>query len=487
MTAYSPPPGSIPTLPVPDLSGIRRVHLVGMGGAGMSGLARLLLARGTHVSGSDLKDSPALAQLRDEGAAVHVGHAAGLVGDADAVVVSTAIGPHNPEVAEAQSRGIPVLARAQVLAALMRDRRAVAVAGTHGKTTTTSMVAVILEQAGLDPTYVIGGDLNESGSNARSGKGELFLAEADESDGTFLLLSPEIAVVTNVEEDHLDFFSGRDEIEAAFAEFCRRASVVVACGDDAAVRRVLEVAAVPSVTYGEAPENDVRLEGMEIRPDGGACVVRWEGGAVQIAVPLPGRHYLLNAAAALTVARHVGVDPVQAAAALGTFQGVRRRYERRGYAAGAEFIDDYAHHPTEIAATLASARAATAGGDGTRRIVAVFQPHRYTRTAAMWRDLGGSLAGADVAVVTDVYAAGELPVPGITGKLVVDALAEAAPGKRIVYLPHRADLASFLAREVRPGDLVLTLGAGDVTMVGEETLARMGPADPVAAGGTDGR
>jgi UDP-N-acetylmuramate--alanine ligase len=486
MTAYSPPPGSIPTLPVPDLSGIRRVHLVGMGGAGMSGLARLLLARGTHVSGSDLKDSPALAQLRDEGAAVHVGHAAGLVGDADAVVVSTAIGPHNPEVAEAQSRGIPVLARAQVLAALMRDRRAVAVAGTHGKTTTTSMVAVILEQAGLDPTYVIGGDLNESGSNARSGKGELFLAEADESDGTFLLLSPEIAVVTNVEEDHLDFFSGRDEIEAAFAEFCRRASVVVACGDDAAVRRVLEVAAVPSVTYGEAPENDVRLEGVEIRPDGGACVVRWEGGAVQIAVPLPGRHYLLNAAAALTVARHVGVDPVQAAAALGTFQGVRRRYERRGYAAGAEFIDDYAHHPTEIAATLASARAATAGGDGTRRIVAVFQPHRYTRTAAMWRDLGGSLAGADVAVVTDVYAAGELPVPGITGKLVVDALAEAAPGKRIVYLPHRADLAAFLAREVRPGDLVLTLGAGDVTMVGEETLARMGPADPVA-GGTDGR
>jgi UDP-N-acetylmuramate--alanine ligase len=485
MTAYSPPPGSIPTLPVPDLSGIRRVHLVGMGGAGMSGLARLLLARGTHVSGSDLKDSPALAQLRDEGAAVHVGHAAGLVGDADAVVVSTAIGPHNPEVAEAQSRGIPVLARAQVLAALMRDRRAVAIAGTHGKTTTTSMVAVILEQAGLDPTYVIGGDLNESGSNARSGKGELFVAEADESDGTFLLLSPEIAVVTNVEEDHLDFFSGRDEIEAAFAEFCRRASVVVACGDDAAVRRVLEVAAVPSVTYGEAPENDVRLEGMAIRPDGGACVVRWEGGAVQIAVPLPGRHYLLNAAAALTVARHVGVDPVQAAAALGTFQGVRRRYERRGYAAGAEFIDDYAHHPTEIAATLASARAATAGGDGTRRIVAVFQPHRYTRTAAMWRDLGGSLAGADVAVVTDVYAAGELPVPGITGKLVVDALAEAAPGKRIVYLPHRADLASFLAREVRPGDLVLTLGAGDVTMVGEETLARMGPADPVA-GGTDG-
>jgi UDP-N-acetylmuramate--alanine ligase len=488
MTTYSPPPGSIPTLPVPDLSGISRVHLVGIGGAGMSGIARLLLARGVEVSGSDLKDGPALPALRDEGAAVHVGHAANLVGDADAVVVSTAIGPGNPEVVEAVSRGIPVLARAQVLAALMRDRRAVAVAGTHGKTTTTSMVAVILERAGLDPTYVIGGDLNESGSNARSGNGELFVAEADESDGSFLLLSPEIAVVTNVEEDHLDFFSGRDEIEAAFAEFCRRASVVVACGDDPAARRVIEVAAVPAVTYGEGPQSDVRLEDVEVRATGGTCMLHWEGGATRVDVPLPGRHYLLNAAAAIAVARHVGVDPADAAAALATFRGVRRRYEHRGSSAGTEFIDDYAHHPTEIAATLASARAATsAGGDGTRRIVAVFQPHRYTRTAAMWRELGSSLADADLAVVTDVYAAGEMPVPGITGKLVVDALAEAAPGKRIVYLPHRADLASFLAREVRPGDLVLTLGAGDVTMVGEETLARLGSPGPVGTEGTHDR
>ncbi|HEV8572996.1 MAG TPA: UDP-N-acetylmuramate--L-alanine ligase [Actinomycetota bacterium] len=471
---------------MPDLSGIRRVHLVGIGGAGMSGIARILLARGVDVSGSDLKDGPALPALRAEGAAVAVGHSANLVGNAESVVVSTAIGPYNPEVVEARSRGIPVLARAQVLAALMRDRRGIAVAGTHGKTTTTSMVAVIIELAGLDPTYVIGGDLNESGSNARSGRGEIFVAEADESDGSFLLLSPEIAVVTNIEEDHLDFFSGRVEIEAAFAEFCRRATVVVACGDDPAVRRVLEAAAVSAVTYGEGPENDVRLEEVKVRHDGGACVVRWEGGGAEITVPLPGRHYLLNAAAALTVARHVGVDPVDAAAALATYRGVRRRYERRGSAAGADFVDDYAHHPTEIAATLASARAASAGGDGIRRIVAVFQPHRYTRTAAMWRELGGSLADADLAVVTDVYAAGELPVPGITGKLVVDALAEAAPGKRIVYLPHRADLASFLAREVRTGDLVLTLGAGDVTMVSEETLARLGAA-PAATEETHGR
>jgi len=474
MDGYSPPSGSIPTLPVPDLSGIRRVHLVGIGGAGMSGIARLLLARGVQVSGSDLKDGPALPALREEGASIEVGHDGALVDEADAVVVSTAIGLENPEVVEARSRGIPVLARAQVLAALSREGRTVAVAGTHGKTSTTSMVAVILERAGLDPTYVIGGDLNESGSNARSGNGDLFVAEADESDGSFLLLSPEIAVVTNVEEDHLDFFSGREEIEAAFAAFCRRAGVVVACGDDPGVRRILGDA-IPAVTYGESPQNDVRVESVEIRPEGSSCVVRWIDAAQAVTVLLPGRHHLLNATAAVAVARLLGVEPAVAAEALGTFRGVRRRYERRGSIGGAAFVDDYAHHPTEIAATLASARASTPAGDRSGRVVAVFQPHRYTRTAAMWRELGRSLVHADVAVVTDVYAAGERPVPGITGKLVVDALAEAAPGKRIVYLPHRADLAPFLAREVRSGDLVLTLGAGDVTMVSEETIARLAP------------
>jgi UDP-N-acetylmuramate--alanine ligase len=478
VNGYSPPPGSIPTLPVPDLAGIRRVHLVGIGGAGMSGIARLLLARGVEVSGSDLKDGPTLPALREEGAVVHVGHDGALVDDADAVIVSTAIAPDNPEVVEARSREIPVLARAQVLAALSREGRAVAVAGTHGKTTTTSMVAVILERTGLDPTYVIGGDLNESGSNARSGSGDLFVAEADESDGSFLLLSPEIAVVTNIEEDHLDFFSGREEIEAAFAAFCRRATVVVACGDDPGVRRVLEDTDIRSVTYGESPQNDVRVEELEIGPEGSSCVIRWTDAAQDVTVPLPGRHHALNATAAVVVARHLGVEPAAAAAALRTFRGVRRRYERRGTIGGAAFIDDYAHHPTEIAATLASARASSGAGDGTGRVVAVFQPHRYTRTAAMWRELGRSLVLADVAVVTDVYAAGERPVPGITGKLVVDALAEAAPGKRIVYLPHRADLGPFLAREVRSGDLVLTLGAGDVTMVSDEIFTRMAPEDP---------
>lgn len=472
MSEYTPPPGSIPTLEVPDLSGVRAAHLVGIGGAGMSGIARLLAAEGIAVSGSDLKDSPGLEVLRRAGARVVVGHRPENLGGPDVVIVSTAIAPDNPEVRAARDRGIPVLARAQVLAALMGRRRGIAVAGTHGKTSTTSMVAVVLERAGLDPTYVIGGDLNESGSNARSGSGPLFVAEADESDGTFLLLRPEVAVVTNVEADHLDFYADQAEIDAAYAAFCRRSGLVIACGDDAGVRRVLESAGTGATTYGEGTGCDVRLEAVEVARGRGRARVRLGDAAADVELPLPGRHYLLNAAAALAVARAVGVEPERAAEALRGFRGVRRRFERRGRAGGAVFVDDYAHHPTEIAATLATARA-----DEPRRLVAVFQPHRYSRTAAMWRALGESLAAADLVVVTDVYGAGEMPVPGVSGKLLVDALLESAPSKRTVYLPSRADVAPFLASEVREGDLVLTLGAGDVTMVGDETMARVRESD----------
>jgi len=469
---YVPPHGSIPTLTVPNLEGLRSVHMVGIGGAGMSGIARLLLARGVSVSGSDLKDSPILGELRSAKAEVHVGHRPGHVGTADAVIVSTAIPPENVEVAEARRRGVPVYARAQVMAALMAQTRAVAVAGTHGKTTTTSMLAVILERAGLDPTYLVGGDLNESGSNARSGAGSVFVAEADESDGSFLLLRPDVAVVTNVEEDHLDFYGGRIDVERAFAAFCARAGVVVGCGDDPAAVRVMQTAP-RQVRYGVGADNDVRVERVEVSPEGSAGVIRFPDLSVEVTLSSPGRHYVLNAAAAMAAAREVGVEPAQAAAALASFGGVRRRFENRGEARGVRFVDDYAHHATEIEATLAAAR-----HQGARRIVAVFQPHRYTRTQAHWAPLGRSLAGADVIVLTDVYGAGEAPVPGVTGKLLVDALLEAAPGSRAVYLPHRADLAPFLAREIREGDLVLTLGAGDVTMVGEETLALLRDGEP---------
>ncbi len=465
---YTPPPGTIPTLDVPDISRLHKAHLVGIGGAGMSGIARLLLARGVEVSGSDLKESPGLVLLRGAGALVSVGHRAENVSDPDVLIVSTAIPEGNPEVGAARERGIPVLARAQVLAALMRERRSIAVAGTHGKTTTTSMVAVILERVGLDPTYVVGGDLNESGSNARWGRGELFVAEADESDGSFLLLEPEVAIITNVEADHLDFYPDAEHVEAAFAAFARRADLLIACGDDEGAVRVLRASGAGTITYGERPGNDVRIRDVVLEAGGGRCLVTFGQEAVEVVLALPGRHYLWNAAAALTAARAVGVPPAQGVRALAGFTGVRRRFERRGAARGAEFVDDYAHHPTEIAATLAGARA-----DGPRRIVAVFQPHRYTRTAALWRPLGESLSAADVVVLTDVYGAGEMPIPGVSGKLIVDALLETAPRTRAVYLPSRSDIAPFLAGEVREGDLVLTLGAGDVTMVGEETLGRL--------------
>lgn len=434
----------------------------------MSGIAHLLLARGLQVGGSDLKEAGGLTALRAAGAEIRIGHRAEHVGRPDAVVVSTAIPANNVEVQVAETRGIPILSRAQVLAALMRDQRGIAVAGTHGKTTTTSMLAVVLERAGKDPTYVIGGDLNESGSNARSGAGEFFVAEADESDGSFLLLSPEIAVVTNVEEDHHDFYSGRDEVEDAFVSFCSRAELVVASGDDEGARRAVARCGVRALTYGERADCDVRITEIASTRAGGRCRVEGLGEALDLIVPLPGRHYLHNAVAAIVSAREAGVPPLEAGRILRAFAGVHRRFEVRGTARGTEFVDDYAHHPTEIAATLAAAR----GSDG-GRLWAVFQPHRYSRTAALWRGLGESLAEADVVVVTDVYPAGEAPIPGVSGKLVVDALVEFVPGRRVVYLPHRIDVARFLAGSVRRGDLVITLGAGDITMVGEETIARL--------------
>jgi UDP-N-acetylmuramate--alanine ligase len=446
--------------------------MIGIGGAGMSGIARLLLARGIEVSGSDLKGSTGLEDLGNLGAEVAVGHRADQVaadGMPDAVVVSTAIPERNPELEEARRLGLPVLARAQVLAALMSGARGIAVAGTHGKTTTTSMTSTILERAGLDPTFVIGGDLNESGSNARHGRGGWFVAEADESDGSFLLLSPEVAVITNVEQDHVDFYRSREETLAAFAQFVRSARVVVACADDEGVREVLRRSGRDEMihTYGMGPGAHVRVAPGVASGRSAAGTIHVDGRAVPVSLRVPGVHNLLNAAAALLAAREAGVDVATAAEALESFGGVRRRFEFRGMGRGAEFFDDYAHHPTEIRATLAAVP------DEYRRVVAVFQPHRYTRTEAMWCELGEALEVADVVVLTDVYGAGETPIPGVTGKLLVDSLTEAAPGKRVVYLPKRADVAPFLSAEVRPGDLVLTLGAGDITMVPDEALERI--------------
>ncbi|HEX2088700.1 MAG TPA: UDP-N-acetylmuramate--L-alanine ligase [Actinomycetota bacterium] len=457
---------AITALDLPDITGWRSAHLIGIGGAGMSGIARLLVARGVVVTGSDLKDSRTLEGLRSN-TEIFVGHRAEQVGNPDAVVVSTAIPPDNPELQEARRRGIPVVSRAQVLAALTRGHRTVAVAGTHGKTTTTSMITVMLSGIGSDPTFVVGGDLNEIGSGAGIGSGDIFVAEADESDGSFLLLHPDIALITNIEEDHLDFYAGREEIEQAFTAFAKQATTVVAWWDDPGVRRALQGAS-NVIREGSAPEYDVVVSSWEPRATGSRARVDVLGTPVDVELAVPGEHNVRHAAEALAVAALLGLPLDRAAHALGSFTGVRRRFDLRGEAGGVRFVDDYAHHPSEVKVVLETARMGNPG-----RIVAVFQPHRYTRTASMWRELGESMAGADVAVITDVYAAGEPPIPGITGKLLVEALVEVAPGKRVIYLPRRSDVAWLLAREVRQGDLVMTMGAGDITMAGEETLERL--------------
>ena len=467
--AYEPPEGSIPTLPVPSLAGIREVYMIGIGGAGMRNLARLLLARGVAVRGSDLKDSQGVAELVAAGADIAIGHRAANLGDPDAVVVSSAIHDSNPELALARSRGIPVWARAQALAAAAEGRRQISITGTHGKTTTTAMVALVLDRAGLDPTYVIGGDPNESGSGAKAGFGDLFVTEADESDGSFLLGHPTVGVVTNVEVDHVDFYpGGRAEIEAAFSTFVERCAHVVICADDEGALRSVARSGVPITTYGTADDADVLLGIDSVGPGGGRGVIQVGGERYTLALPVDGAHNLRNAAAAVAVAARVGVPARTAIEALSSFAGIHRRFELRGSARGAEFYDDYGHVPTELAVTLGVARRT-----GPRRLVAVFQPHRYSRTQALWRELGASLVEADVIVVTDVYGAAQDPIPGVTGKLVVDGIARAATGARVVYLPHRGDVIGFLDREVREGDLVVTMGCGDVWMLGDAALERI--------------
>ncbi|MEX2048299.1 MAG: UDP-N-acetylmuramate--L-alanine ligase [Gemmatimonadota bacterium] len=470
---YRPRAGSIPTLGVPSLDPVRTVHLIGVGGAGMRNLARLFLARGIEVSGSDLKDSEGIRELAAAGARVRVGHDADGLGDPDAVVISSAIAEGNPELVAARDRGLAVWARQQAIAAFAADRRSVAVAGTTGKTTTTSMIATVLEHAGLDPTYLIGGDLNESGSGARAGEGDLFLFEADESDGSFLLTDPAVGVVTNVEVDHVDFYpGGEDELRSAFAEFCARSERLVVCTDDAGAREALRIAGVDAIGYGVGADADLRLTVETPGPGGARGTLVVDGSPVSVALQVDGTHNLLDAAAAIAVAGIVGVPAADAAHALSTFGGIKRRFEHRGSARGAEFYDDYAHVPTELAVTLEVARAR-----GPRRLVALFQPHRYSRTQALWRELGASLTEADLIVVTDVYGANQTPIPGVTGALVVDGVRGAAPDREVVYAPHGEDAVAFLTGEVREGDLVITLGCGDVWMLGDATLERIGEAD----------
>jgi UDP-N-acetylmuramate--alanine ligase len=449
-----------------------RVHFVGIGGAGMSAIAKVLLERGVIVSGSDLKASRPMTLLEAMGARVHVGHDAGHVAGAETVVFSSAIPERNPELRAAREAGIRVVARGEALAAVLRDARSIVVAGTHGKTTTTSMIVSVLRAAGRDPTYLVGGGLNDAGTNAKTGRDDVAVAECDESDGSFLLLSPYVSVVTNVEPDHVDYWESEAALQAAFERFLEGTDPAGATVVPAAQPEVVawaQDAPGRCVTFGE--DGDVRAAVLHLEAAGAAFALDVDGSRHEVQLRVPGLHNVMNALAAAAACREVGVGPEAIAAGLREYRGVERRWQVRGEAHGVTVIDDYAHHPTEVRATIGAARPGP-----WRRVVAVFQPHRYSRTRAFASAFGESFAGADRVVVTDVYGAGEEPVPGITGKLVADAVCGAWPGRPVAYLPHRDELVAYLAGTARPGDAVLTLGAGDITTVGEELLARIGGA-----------
>jgi UDP-N-acetylmuramate--alanine ligase len=426
------------------------------------------------VSGSDAKRSEVTARLERLGVRVEEGHDARHVGDADVVVVSSAVDAGNPEIGEARRRGIPVIPRAEMLAELMRLRYGIAVAGAHGKTTTTSMIALVLEQAGLDPTAVIGGRLSAFGSNARLGRGEYMVAEADESDRSFLKLSPSIAVVTNLDREHMEAYGSVENLEQAFVDFANKVpfyGAVVACADDPMLAALLPRITRRLITYGLGNPGDVVGRDVTLGAFEARCrVARGLHELGKLALKVPGRHNVQNALAAVAVGLELDVPFASIAAALAEFGGAERRFQRLGEARGVMVVDDYGHHPTEIAAVVAAARA---GID--RRVIVVFQPHRYSRTRDLMDDFGPSLIGADEIVLTDIYAASEPPLPGIT----LDAFAErvrAATRVPVHTVPALADIPDFVARRARPGDLVITLGAGSIGTVGPKILAALGKA-----------
>ena len=459
----------------------RRVHFIGIGGIGMSGIAELLANLGYLVSGSDERQSAVTERLAALGVRVAYGHDAAHVGDADVAVVSSAVRGANPEVAEAVRRQIPVIPRAEMLAELMRLRYAIAVAGAHGKTTTTSMIALVLERAGLDPTAVIGGRLSAFGSNARLGRGKLMVAEADESDRSFLQLLPTMAVMTNIDHEHLENYGGFDDLRQAFVDFANKVPFyggVIACLDDPELASILPRISRRMTTYGiDSAEADVTATDVHLGPLTVTATVRRRVGRLGdpqnvfvtlggLALSVPGRHNLQNALAAVAVGLELGLPYEQIAAGLGEFVGVERRFEIRGEPRGILVVDDYGHHPTEIAAVLAAARALG------RRIIVAFQPHRYTRTASLMEAFGPSLAAADHIVLTDIYAAGEDAIPGIT----LDALASAirrGVSVPVDVVPRLDDVVPAIARIARPGDVVITLGAGSIGGVPERLVAAL--------------
>jgi len=445
---------------------LRSVHIVGIGGAGMSAIATVLHAMGHQVTGSDLRESGVTERLRSLGIGVAIGHQSANVGDARLVTRSTAIVDANPEMAEARLLGLPVLTRAETLAGIAARKRCIAVAGTHGKTTTASMLSLILIEAGLHPSFLIGGEVNEIGTNAVWDTGEWIVVEADESDGTFLHLAPDIAIVTNVEADHLDHYGSFEAVQVAFAEFLGSAHCRVVGSDDPVARTIGRAAGADLVGLGE----DAAFAMTAVATGRSSVAFDLLGPdrtlLAHLSVAVPGLHNAKNAAVATVAALAAGAAPEAAAQALARFGGVARRFEFRGELGGVTYVDDYAHLPTEVAAALAAA-----GNGSWGRVVAVFQPHRYSRTAEVGEAFGGAFDDADVIVVTDVYGAGEAPVPGVSGRLVADAVRRARPDVEIHYVLSRSDLVAEVGGLLRPGDLCLTLGAGDLTSLPDELIA----------------
>jgi UDP-N-acetylmuramate--alanine ligase len=442
---------------------------VGIGGIGMSGIAEVLLNLGYAVSGSDLKESEITRRLAGLGGRIHRGHAASNLGDADVVVISSAVRRDNPEVVEARARQVPVIPRAEMLAELMRLKHGVAIAGSHGKTTTTSMAAHLLAHAGLDPTAVVGGKVNTFGSNAKLGKGDYMVVEADESDGSFLRLTPTLAVVTNIDPEHLDYWRTEEALRRGFVDFLNRVpfyGLCILCIDHPGVQSLLPDLERRAVTYGESPQADYRAERIEVAgPAVSFEAVRRGASLGRFRVSMVGRHNALNALATVALGDELGIPVETTREALAAFKGVQRRFTVRGEVGGVTVVDDYGHHPAEVRATLRGARDAFG-----RRVVCLFQPHRYTRTRDLLDEFATAFNDADVLLLTEIYAASEDPIPGVTGQALAEAV-RARGHRDVTFVPERARLAEAARSRVRKGDLVLTLGAGDITNAGPELLA----------------
>ncbi len=447
----------------------QHAHFIGIGGIGMSGIAEILLNMGFQVSGSDLRRGPVTDRLTQLGATIYEGHQAGNVAGATVVVTSSAVSPSNPEVVEAQASKIPVIQRAEMLAELMRLKYGIAIAGMHGKTTTTSIVASVLAAGGLDPTVVVGGRVDALGSNAKLGTTQYLVAEADESDRSFLKLPPILAVVTNLDREHMDCYRDMDDVEHAYLAFMDKVpfyGAVTACIDNAALAAILPRVHRRVFTYGTAPEADYRLEFLEARA---GCFSHFQvhaptGVLGSFELHVPGRHNALNATAAVAIAHQLGLTPDKIAAGISSFRGVDRRFQIRGQARGVTVVDDYGHHPTEIRATLAAAREYTQG-----RIHVVFQPHRYSRTRDLLDEFGGAFKDADTVIVLPIYAASEEPLPGITAELLTSKITSPVAH----YAPDFAAAIDAVAATARDGDVIMTLGAGSVSQLGPQILAAL--------------